>query len=327
MDLVRIDGRYRLERRVGSGSYGEIYITHDILSGQDVTTKLEPIEGGHFTLEHEFHVYLKLGRGTGIPCIHWFGTEAGFNAVVMCCLGQSLAELFIHCKFQFSVKTVLQLGSQLISCLQFIHSHNFIHCDLKPSNIVMGVGKHANVAHIIDFGLSKEFRDPHTRLHIPYGNTLGLTKTLTFTSIQSHLGMELGRRDDLESLAYILIYFLHSSLPWQGLYFQGHDLVAESKQSTSTHDLCYGLPPALRTFLKYSHLLSFNAKPDYDYLRSIFNDLLLREGFNIDMIFDWGSSDGRVNEQLSSSPKHNKCPKQRTGLGSQAQRGSFILAN
>jgi serine/threonine protein kinase len=112
----------------------------------------------------------------------------------------------------------------------------------------MGIGKHANVSHIIDFGLSKEFRDPRTRLHIPRGNTLGLTGTATFASIHSHLGLELGRRDDLESLAYILVYFLCGSLPWQGLDSEGSDLVAESKQQTSTHDLCYGLPLELHTF-------------------------------------------------------------------------------
>lgn len=114
--------------------------------------------------------------------------------------------------------------------LQFIHSRNFIHRDLKPSNIVMGLGKHTNFAYIIDFGLSKEFWDPRTRRHIPYNNTFGLIGSATFSSIHSHLGMEHGRWDDLESLAYILIYFLCSSLPWQGLYFEGHDLVAESKQ-------------------------------------------------------------------------------------------------
>src|ERR1019366_3661030 len=121
----------------------------------------------------------------------------------------------------------------------------------------MGIGKHANIAHIIDFGLSKEFRDPRTRLHIPQGKTHGLTGTAAFASIHSHLGLELGRRDDLESLAYILIYFLCGSLPWQGLDFEDRDLVAESKQQNSTHDLCYGLPPELHTFLDYSRSLSF----------------------------------------------------------------------
>jgi hypothetical protein len=93
---------------------GEIYLAHDILSGQDVAIKLEPVEGKHCTLEHEFNVYVKLGRGTGIPRVHWFGIETGFNAMVISRLGRSLDELFVRCKFRFSVNTVLQLASQLV---------------------------------------------------------------------------------------------------------------------------------------------------------------------------------------------------------------------
>src|SRR5712671_811942 len=107
---------------------------------------------------------------------------------------------------------------KLLCCLQYIHSHNFIHRNLKPSNIAMGTNKQANMVHLIDFGLSKEFRDPNTYLHILCNSTHGLTGTMTFTSIHSHLGLELRRRDDLKSLAYVLIYFLRSSLPWQDLH-------------------------------------------------------------------------------------------------------------
>jgi len=184
----------------------------------------------------------------------------------------------------------------------------------------MGIGKHANVVHVIDFGLSKEFRDPHTRLHIPYGNALGITGTVTFASIHSHLGSELGRWDDLESLAYILIYFLRGSLPWQDLDSEGCDLVAESKQQNSTHDLCDGLPMELHTFLDYSRSLSFNDKPNYDYLRGLFDDALSRAGPGSNTAFDWDNADGDVNEWLYAGRelcfdgfKHNNSPKRRAG--------------
>jgi serine/threonine protein kinase len=172
--------------------------------------------------------------------------------------------------------------------LRYIHSRNFIHRDLKPSNIVMGVGKRTDIAYIIDFGLSKQFRHPDTYLHIPYNGAQGLVGTATFASIHDHLGYELGRRDDLESLAYILIYFLRGSLPWQGLELETRDLVVESKRM-SAHVLCQGLPVQLRTFLEYSRSLSFDDKPDYDYLYNLFNDLLLQEGN--DVAFDWDGSD------------------------------------
>lgn len=133
MDLVRLDGRYRLQGKVGSGSFGtsgttvpqpssltskwtgKIYLAQDILLQQSVIVKLEPLAGKYRTLEHEFRVYKKLSGGIGIPGVRWFGTEAGFNAMVMDRLGQSLDDLFFNCNFQFTLKTVLLLAGQLVS--------------------------------------------------------------------------------------------------------------------------------------------------------------------------------------------------------------------
>jgi serine/threonine protein kinase len=147
----------------------------------------------------------------------------------------------------------------------------------------MGVGKHANIVHLIDFGLSKEFRDPNTHMHIPLKEGLGLTGTATFASINSHLGLELGRRDDLESLAYILFYFQWGFLPWQGL---GQD-VLESKRTLRKLDIFRGLPLEFRTFFDHCCSLSFRGKPNYDFFCSQFNDLLVREGLQRDVAFDW----------------------------------------
>jgi serine/threonine protein kinase len=252
------------------------------LSEKDVVIKLESVKGEHLTIKHKFHVYKKLGCGIGMPHVHWFGTEASFNAIVIDSLGQSLKELFTRCNFRFSIKTVLLLACQLvsevqISHLQYINSHGFIHHALKLSNFVMGVSKHANIVYLIDFGLSKEFRDPNTHMHIPHKEAISLMGTAMFASIHSHLGMGLGRYDDLESFAYILIYFLHGSLPWQGLDYQSCNHVAESKQETSTFDLCHRLPVKLHALLDYSHSLSFNDKPDYGYLSCLFDEWLLQE--------------------------------------------------
>ena len=178
--------------------------------------------------------------------------------------------------------------------LCYIHSQNFIHHDLKPSNIIMGAGKHADIVYIINYSLSKEFRHPDTYLHIPYNKAQSFVGTATFASIHSHLGFELGRCDDLESLAYILIYFLHGLLPWQGLEFEICNLVLESKRTTSAHSLCQGLPMQLHTFLEYSCSLTFNDKPDYDYLYNLFNAPLLREKIRNDLVFDWNDSNDGV---------------------------------
>jgi len=168
--------------------------------------------------------------------------------------------------------------------LQYIHSHNFIHHDLKPSNIVLGIGNWTNLVYLIDFGLLKEFRDPNTCKHIPYNDGLGFMGTPTFTSINSHLGLELGRRDDLESLAYLLFYLLWGFLPWQGL--RKGKAIQEQKCTITTQRLFLDLPVEFHTFFKHCHSLSFDDKPNYDYLYNLFSSLSLREGFQIDMALE-----------------------------------------
>lgn len=179
----------------------------------------------------------------------------------------------------------------------------------------MGVGEQANLVHLIDFGLSKEFRNPKTHAHIPYKQGLGLTGTATFASINSHLGLELGRRDDLESLAYIFFYFLWGSLPWQGL---GKKDMLESKQTISAYSLYQELPTEFRAFLEHCRTLSFDDKPNYDHFLSIFDNLLLGEVYQSDKAFDWDVAGGKImrrGRRRSGIVKHEHRPsvKRRTG--------------
>ena len=200
--------------------------------------------------------------------------------------------------------------------LQYIHSRDIIHRDVKPSNIVVGVGEETNLVYLIDFGLSKEFRDPNTRLHIPYSKGLGLTGTTTFASINSHLGLELGRRDDLESLAYVLFYFLWGYLPWEE---EDERSILESKQSITTHHLFLGLPTEFCAFFEHCRSLSFEGKPNYDYFYDLFNNLLLREGFRSDMAFDFdvAAPGSKIKQGFKKSGVHRHkrdySPRCRTG--------------
>jgi serine/threonine protein kinase len=169
--------------------------------------------------------------------------------------------------------------------------------------------------HLIDFGLSKEYRDSRTHAHIPYKKDLGFAGTAVFASINSHLGLELGRRDDLESLAYILLYFLWGFLPWQGL--EKEDML-ESKRTISTYNLFHELPTEFHAFLDHCRSLSFDGKPNYDYFLTLFNNLLSREVFQNDMTFDWDAAGGKIRRQghrKSGILKHERSPpvKRRTG--------------
>lgn len=187
----------------------------------------------------------------------------------------------------------------------------------------MGVGEQANLVHLIDFGLSKEFRDPKTHVHIPYKKELGLAGTAVFASINSHLGLELGRRDDLESLAYILFYFLWGFLPWQGL---GNEDMLESKRTISEFNFFHELPTEFRTFFEHCRSLSFDGKPHYDHFLALFDNLLSKEVFHSDTAFDWDVAGGKFTKRgrrKGGIIKHEQSPSVRRRTG-QVLTYSFI---
>ncbi|XP_044463985.1 casein kinase 1-like protein 1 isoform X2 [Mangifera indica] len=206
-------------------------------------------------------------------------------------LGPSLEDLFNFCSRKLSLKTVLMLADQMINRVEFVHSKSFLHRDLKPDNFLMGLGRRANQVYIIDFGLAKKYRDSSTHQHIPYRENKNLTGTARYASMNTHLGIEQSRRDDLESLGYVLMYFLRGSLPWQGLKAgtkkQKYEKISEKKVSTSIEALCRGYPTEFASYFHYCRSLRFDDKPDYAYLKRIFRDLFIREGFQFDYVFDW----------------------------------------
>lgn len=157
-------------------------------------------------------------------------------------LGPSLEDLFNFCSRRFTIKTVLMLADQMIGRIEFVHCKSFIHRDIKPDNFLMGIGRHCNKLFLIDFGLAKKFRDMRTRCHISYREDKNLTGTARYASINAHLGIEQSRRDDMESLGYVLMYFNRGSLPWQGLKAatkkQKYEKISEKKMSTPVEVLC-----------------------------------------------------------------------------------------
>lgn len=221
---------YSLSRKIGHGAFGEIYIGKSVRTGKPVAVKKEPINTKFPQLLYEAKVYSILEGGMGIPRVYMKGSMGDNNIMVMDLLGPSLEDLFNYCGRRFTLKTTMMLGIELITRLEFIHHRNFIHRDIKPDNFVIGIGERANVVYIIDFGLSKQYRDPYHTKHIPYlslaavissyRENKNLTGTPRYASLSNHLGIEQSRRDDLESLGYVLLYFIRGKLPWQGLNAQ-----------------------------------------------------------------------------------------------------------
>ncbi|XP_030741814.2 casein kinase I isoform X2 [Echinops telfairi] len=288
---LRVGNKYRLGRKIGSGSFGDIYLGANIASGEEVAIKLECVKTKHPQLHIESKFYKMMQGGVGIPSIKWCGAEGDYNVMVMELLGPSLEDLFNFCSRKFSLKTVLLLADQMISRIEYIHSKNFIHRDVKPDNFLMGLGKKGNLVYIIDFGLAKKYRDARTHQHIPYRENKNLTGTARYASINTHLGIEQSRRDDLESLGYVLMYFNLGSLPWQGLKAatkrQKYERISEKKMSTPIEALCKGYPSEFSTYLNFCRSLRFDDKPDYSYLRQLFRNLFHRQGFSYDYVFDW----------------------------------------
>ncbi|AQK55533.1 casein kinase I [Zea mays] len=172
-----------------------------------------------------------------------------------------------------------------------MHQKGFLHRDIKPDNFLMGLGRKANQVYIIDYGLAKKYRDLQTHKHIPYRENKNLTGTARYASVNTHLGVEQSRRDDLESLGYVLMYFLRGSLPWQGLKAgtkkQKYDKISEKKMLTPVEVLCKSYPSEFISYFHYCRSLRFEDKPDYSYLKRLFRDLFIREGYQFDYVFDW----------------------------------------
>ncbi|KAJ2905547.1 Casein kinase I-like protein [Zalerion maritima] len=341
---------YRVGKKIGEGSFGVIFEGTNLLNNQQVAIKFEPRKSDAPQLRDEYRTYKILvgcresssspqqyGHPThrtlktaGIPNVYYFGQEGLHNILVIDLLGPSLEDLFDLCGRRFTIKTVVMVAKQMLSRVQTIHEKNLIYRDIKPDNFLIGKPgtKAANVIHVVDFGMAKQYRDPKTKQHIPYRERKSLSGTARYMSINTHLGREQSRRDDLEALGHVFMYFLRGGLPWQGLKAatnkQKYEKIGEKKQTTPINQLCEGFPDQFNKYLTYVRNLGFEDTPDYDYLRGLFTEALKDAGDTEDGEYDWmkvkQDSSHRGWDKHHPAPLHS--PYQKPGPSQQELHGS-----
>lgn len=282
--------KYRCLEYIGEGSFSQIFKVE--YNNNFYAIKLENINNKQNLLSNEASMMIYL-KGPNIPYIVTYGSSGGYNLIVMQLLGKNLQQIF-EINGNFSIKTVCLLAIQMISILEHIHNKGVIHRDIKPENFVLGKENERNSKHLylIDFGFSKFF--DKNCLNDIVTDKKNLIGTPRYASINALRGIEQSMRDDLESVGYVLIYFLKGKLPWMGI--EDRDQIEKNKKicirkiETSSADLCYGLPKGFIEYFDYCKNLEFDQMPDYAMLKEIFMKMLRTEKERFDYIYDWNET-------------------------------------
>ncbi|OHT01758.1 CK1 family protein kinase [Tritrichomonas foetus] len=284
-------GRYSLIRKIGAGSFGEIYFGEDKKTGKSVAIKIEQLKTQVPQLSAESKVYSVLSGGVNVCKLHYFGIEIKTCAMVIDFLGKSLESLRADCGGTLSIKTVAMLADQMISSIEWVHRNNYIHRDIKPDNFMIGLGNTSNQLFVIDFGLAKYYRDPQTQQHIAYTEHNSFAGTARYASAASLGGIEPSRRDDMEAIAYVLAYLLKGTLPWMNIEANSvqasYDKNVAIKLKSTPEQIFDGMPIEFVNFLKDIKKLKFQDEPNYAKYRKMFRDMLIRLDYIYDFNYDW----------------------------------------
>eukprot|EP01064_Diplonema_japonicum_P003543 TRINITY_DN12279_c0_g1_i1.p1 TRINITY_DN12279_c0_g1~~TRINITY_DN12279_c0_g1_i1.p1 ORF type:complete len:335 (+),score=38.43 TRINITY_DN12279_c0_g1_i1:82-1086(+) len=282
--------RFELVAKIGAGAFGQVYEAFDRLLQKSVALKVEKADSTRSQLKVEVSVYKRIDeRWPGLPKIFYSESHGNFNVLAIELLGPNLEELLTYCGRCFTLNTVLMIGEQIFRVLQHLHSVGYVHRDLKPPNFTMGLGERGNHVYLIDFGLSKRFLRDYSEDHIPFRMDKGFVGTSRYAPIASHAGAEQGRKDDLESVCYVLLYLRQGSLPWQGgkgTKTVRRKYIHEKKQSCDPSTLGADMK-ILTPILTHVKRLSFKDKPDYPYILQLFDKAFKTNNITRNWAYDW----------------------------------------
>lgn len=284
-----IIGGYVLSEKIGQGSFGIVFEGHAIDSLKKVAIKIEISSESRFSqLENEYYVYMKLDGAEGFPRIEGFGQCGVYKHLVMEYLGMSLEDMLAIRNRMFCAKTVFILAKRMIQLIERLHTIGYVHRDLKPDNFL--IGRDPKKIFLIDLGMAKKF--VKNGQHNPTGGGKKLTGTPRYASVNAHFGYELGRKDDLESIGYIILYFSKGKLPWQGLKESKREkcrIIGEMKKNLDIEQIARDIPGGsmIVEYFSYVDRMNFDTVCDYKYLMELFDSALESHGLLDDGVFEW----------------------------------------
>lgn len=283
-------GKYKILKRIGCGSFGNVYKGVNIIDKKKVAIKVERKDKGYNLLQKESY-YLYNLRGIGIPELISYGYSGNYNVLVQTLLGESLGKIFYKKNNFFPLKDICMFTIQILHRIEYVHSKYLIHRDIKPENFLIG-DPDKYMIYIIDFGLSKKYKSSRTNKHIQFKLTKKFTGTARYASINAVRGAEQSRRDDLEAVGYMLMYFFNKGkLPWQGVSCKEkahkYAKIYTMKKNLDYDVFCKDMPQEIIPYMNYCKELPFDKDPDYEYLRSLFESALKRNNFQNDLKFSW----------------------------------------
>ena len=286
--------KYRLIKKIGKGSFGCVYSAENIKDKNmpKVAVKLEEKTRTFHLLEKESN-FLLLLNGVGIPKIISYGYNSEYFILIQELLGENLNQIKSSLKIdKFNIKDIAMIALQVIDRMEYIHSKNVVHRDIKPENFLIGLENEALI-YLIDFGVSKKYRSSKTGKHIQFSLTGIAIGTIKFLSYNANRGVEQTRRDDMISVGYMLINLSGTKLPWEHLNIKdkngkkNHAKILELKKLLKPEEICKGLPEELTEYIRYCYNLNFEQQPDYEYLRGLFKNLLIRLQCKNYLNFSW----------------------------------------